>query len=408
MRVFILMALAIAVLAPVAVAQKPPAPAPPTSAPPNHPTTSLPSVSQPVQPEDERVMFLLGRVTTSDGTSLPIDAMVERVCNNRVREQTYASSHGDFSIQLGSRSDSFLDASNDSASQSSAASKDSAMGIPKRDLRNCELRASAAGFHTAISNLLDLDTSGGRIDVGVIVVQRGSKVDGATLSAVPYRAPKDARTAYEKGLGAERKANLASARKYFETAVKLYPKYASAWFQLGTLLQKENQRDAARNAYTQATTSDPRFLPPYLSLASMAYEERNWPVVLILTNHILEHDPWNHVNVTDYVVDFDPLNCTEAYFYNAVANFHLNKLEEAEKSGLKAEHVDLLTHFPQLHLLLAEIFVKKNDYAAAISEVQTYLELVPHAKNADQIREQLAELQQLNGSASAGEKPVRQ
>jgi regulator of sirC expression with transglutaminase-like and TPR domain len=67
----------------------------------------------------------------------------------------------------------------------------------------------------------------------------------------------------------------------------------------------------------------------------------------------------------------------------------------------------LPTRFPQLHLLLGEIFARKNDYAIAISEIQTYLELVPHAKDADQIRERLAKLEQLNGSVSASEKPVQ-
>jgi regulator of sirC expression with transglutaminase-like and TPR domain len=66
------------------------------------------------------------------------------------------------------------------------------------------------------------------------------------------------------------------------------------------------------------------------------------------------------------------------------------------------------TRFPQLHLLLAEIFARKNDYAIAISELQTYLELVPHAKDADLLRERLANLEKLNGSMSASEKPRQQ
>jgi tetratricopeptide (TPR) repeat protein len=120
----------------------------------------------------------------------------------------------------------------------------------------------------------------------------------------------------------------------------------------------------------------------------------------------LDCDPLNHVDVTGYIVDLDPLNCAEAYFYNAVANYKLNKIGDAEKSGLKAEH-DLvtLTRFPQLHLLLGEIFARKNDYASAISEVQTYLELAPHAKNAARVREQLARLKKLNGLVSTSEKP---
>jgi tetratricopeptide (TPR) repeat protein len=405
MRVFVVLALATALLVPVAVAQKPPAPPPPPSTPPSRSATPATSSSAPSQPGEEHVIFLQGRVATNDGTPVPYDAVVERVCQNKVRQQVYASSHGDFSMQLGSRADSFVDASGDLSPQSGTTNRDSTMGISRRELTNCELRASVAGFHSDVITLVNLDNFGGRVDVGVIVVQRGTKIEGMTLSAAPYKAPKDARRAYEKGLEAERKANLASARKYFEMAVEIYPKYTSAWFELGNVLQKENQKDGARRAYTQATTIDNRFLPPYMSLASMAYEERNWTVLLTLTDHILERDPLNHAYATSYIVDLDPVNCTEAYFYNAVANFKLNKMEDAEKSGLKAEHVGLLTRYPQLHLLLGEIFARKNDYANAISEIQTYLELAPHAKNADQVREQLATFEKLNGSVSTSEKP---
>jgi tetratricopeptide (TPR) repeat protein len=348
-------------------------------------------------------MFLQGRVATSDGTPVPNDAMIERVCDNKVRQQVYASSRGDFSMQLGARADSFLDASAEPASPSSEANRNSVMGIPRNELMNCELRASAAGFRPAVINLAALDTFRSMIDVGVIQIQRTTKIEGMTLSAVPYMAPKNARRAYEKGLQAEKKANLASARKSFEMAVEIYPRYASAWFQLGNVLQKQNEKDVARKAYTQATAADPTFLPPYMSLASMAFEEGNWTAVLTFTNHILDLDPLKHF--AGYLVDLDPSDCAEAYFYNAVANYKLKKFDDAEKSGLKAEHVDLLTRFPQLHLLLGEIFARKNDYDTAISELQTYLGLAPHAKNADQVREQLAQLEKLNGSVSKTEKP---
>ncbi len=404
-RTFVVLAITMALLVPVTVAQKPPAPAPPPSTPPSRSATPSPPSSEPSQPRENLVMFLQGRVATNDGTPVPNNVMVERVCNNRVRQEVYASPHGDFSMQLGSRVDSFLDASGDRTSQYGVASKDSVMGIPRRELTNCELRASASGFHPRVISLLELDTFGSSVDVGVIVVQRGTKIEGMTLSATPYKAPKDARRAYEKGLQAERNGKLADARKYFETAVEIYPSFANAWFQLGTVLQNENQKDAARKAYTQATTLDTRFLPPYLSLASMAYQTGNWTEVLNLTGHILDLDPLNRAAVTSYVLDLDPLNYADAYFYNAVANYKLNKIEDAEKSGLKAEHLDLRTHFPQVHLLLAEIFARKNNYALAIEEIQIYLALAPHAKNAEQVREQLARLEKLSGSVSTSEKP---
>jgi tetratricopeptide (TPR) repeat protein len=350
-------------------------------------------------------MVLRGRVAIQDGTAVPSDMLVERVCNNRARQEVYASPQGDFSMQLGSRADSFPEARGELASPNGVASKDPVTGISRWELTKCELRASASGFHAAVISLLDLDSFGGSVDVGVIVVQRSTKIEGTTVSAIPYKAPKAARKAYEKGLKAERNGKLADAHKYLETAVEIYPSSANAWFQLGNVLQKQSQKDAARKAYTQATTIDTRFLPPFLSLASLAFETRNWTEVLNLTGHIMDLDPLNDAAVTKYILDLDALNYVDAYFYNAVANYKLNKIEDAEKSGLKAEHLDLSTRFPQLHLLLAEIFARKDDYAMAISEFQTYLDLAPQAKYADRLRERLAELKKLNGSVSTSEKP---
>src|SRR5262249_41984228 len=120
-----------------------------------------------------------------------------------------------------------------------------------------------------------------------------------------------------------------------------------------------------------------------------AGEAENWTEVLNLTSHIL---------------DRDPLNYPDAYFYNSVANYNLKKMEDAKKSGLQAERLDQRHRFPQVHLLLAEVFSQKSDYAAAITEMQTYLKIAPQAQNADQVRERLAKLEKLNGSASTNEK----
>lgn len=406
-RAFVLQAFAISILVSITVAQKPPAPAPPRS--PTGPTNNPANVpfpsSQPTQPSEDLVMFLRGRIATHDGTVVPNDMLIERICNNRVRQEVYASSHGDFSMQLGSRTDSFPEASADSISPPGVSSKDTSMGIPRRELTTCELRTSASGFYPRTVSLLGLNTSGGSVDVGTIVMQRGTKVEGATVSAIPYKAPKDARKAYEKGLQAESSGKLADAQKQFEKSVEVYPNSPHAWFHLGAVLQKQNQTDAARKAYTQAMTMDTRFLPPYLSLASMAYETGNWSEVATLTGHILDLDPLNRPDVTSYILDLDRSNYVDAYFFNAMANYKLNKIDAAQKSAVKAEHVDMGPRFPQVHLLLAEIYARKNNYASAISEIQLYLDMVPNAKDADQAREQLARLQKLNAAAQTPETP---
>src|SRR3984893_7329440 len=407
-RTFVELALAMGLLVPVALAQKPPAPAPPpsipTPTPPSHPATPTPSSTPPVQPREDLVMFLLGRVATDDGTPVPHDVLVERVCNARVRQQVYATSFGDFSMELGSMTDSYLDASGDRSPQYGQASKVPGMGISRLELINCELRATVSGFQSSVISLVELTPVSRSMNVGAIVVHRATKIKGMTLSAAPYKAPRDARRAYEKGLEAERNGRLADARQYFEKAVELYPAYANAWFQLGGVLQNLAQKEPARTAYTHATRIDRKFLPPYLSLASMAYEEEDWTQVLNLTNQVLDLDPLKYGKVTGYILDLDPQDYAEAYFYNSAANYKLNKIEDAEKSGLRAERLDVRPRFPQLHLLLAEIFARKNNYATAISETKIYLELVPLAKDAEQVRERLAKLEKLNDSVSTSDK----
>jgi hypothetical protein len=155
------------------------------------------------------VMFLQGRIATSDGTPVPNDFLVERVCNASVRQQVHATLRGDFSMQIGSRVDSFLDASAGPGSQEGETRKTSTGGIPRRELANCELRTSAAGFRSSSVSLVGLIPSGSSIDVGAIVVQRTAKIKASTLSAMPYKAPSNARKAYEKGLEAERNGKLA-------------------------------------------------------------------------------------------------------------------------------------------------------------------------------------------------------
>src|SRR6266480_3310463 len=393
MRIFVELALAMGFLVSAVLAQKPPASAPPAPQPPSHPATSPPSSTQPGPSREDLVMFLLGRVATDDGTPVPHDVSVERVCNASVRQRVYATSRGDFSMQLGAMSDSYLDASADRSPQYGQAGKVPRTGISRHELTNCELRATVSGFHSSVISLVDLTPLSNGMDVGTLVVHRTTKIKGMTLNAAPYNAPKDARKAYEKGLEAESKGRLAEARQCFERAVEIYPQYLNAWFRLGGVLQNLAQKESARTAYTRATTIDSKFLPPYLALASMDYEAEDWDQVLHLTNHVLDLDPLQYGNVTGYILDLDPLDYAEAYFYNSAANYKLNKIEDAERSGLKAERLDLRPRFPQLHLLLAEIFARKNNYATAILETKIYLDLAPHAKDADQVLERLAKLE---------------
>jgi len=419
-RIHAALVLALGLLVPIAWAQKPPTPPPPQPTPSPTPNPTPSRSSSPIQPtqDTDLVVFLMGRVATNDGSVLPSNVMVERICNNRVRQQVYASAKGDFTMQLGSRTDSFLDASADggrpsqrdfpSSRDPSTGNRTVDSGIPRHELMNCDLRASAFGFRSKDVGLYAVAPFNSTLDVGAIVVSRVGKVEGNTISAIPYKAPKEARKAYEKGLEAQKNGKLPEARQYFERAVQLYPKFTHAWFQLGAVCEKDNQIDAARTAYTKAATVDTPFPPAYLSLTALAYDAQNWIEVLELTRRMFDLDPMTSARVTGYVLDLDPLRSADAYFYNAMANFHLNRLADSEKSALMVERLDMQPRFPQVRLLLADLYARKNNYPAAITELQTYLEVVPQDKDADQIRARLAKFEKLNASSSPTESPSPQ
>lgn len=363
----------------------------------NTPTGNLPSTPQMPQ---EQIMFISGKIITDDGSPTPHDVTVERLCNARVVQQTHASPNGSFSMEIGSMmptptfdSTSIADASIGPGRADTMGAGPRGAGLAmgsRRDLANCEIQAYSAGFRSSVINLVEYNSGGSVIDVGSIILQRGEKVQGTTLSATAYGAPKDAKKAYQKGMEAESKGKLPEAKSDFQKAVDIYPKHAEAWLQLGRLLEHENDSEGARKAYSSALAADSRFVPPYLRLAAMSVRAGAWNDVLNYTGHALE---------------LDPLSYPEAYFYQAVANLSVDRVDAAEKSARAAERLDTHNRIPQVHLVLGDVLARRANYHAAIAEMEAYLKLAPNAKDAELVKSHLAEMQKNESSASQTSKP---
>ena len=75
---------------------------------------------------------------------------------------------------------------------------------------------------------------------------------GTTISALSLAAPKDAKKAYEKGMEALKKKKPQDAVKNFEKAVEVYPKYASAWYELGRFHAAQGDAAMAQGDFEQA------------------------------------------------------------------------------------------------------------------------------------------------------------
>jgi tetratricopeptide (TPR) repeat protein len=374
-------------------------PGPTTTTPtpsPGRPTTpTMPSGrTQPSQneqqipfPEIARPIFLSGKVVLQDGTPPPESVVIERVCNGVVRPEAYTDSKGRFSFQLGQNNSFMADASvgadsgfgNTGSRSTGTGGFNSSSGISERDLWGCEIRASLAGYTSEAVSL------GGRRsldnpEIGTILLHRFGNVEGTTISMTSLQAPKEAQKAFNKGRDSMKKEKWADAQKQFEKAVGVHPQYAAAWFEMGVALEKSGDTAKARESYAKALQSDPKYINPYIQLTSIAARESKWQEVADTAARALKLDPYNYPNV---------------YFYDAVAAFNLQRLDDAEKSAREALKLDPQHRIPAVNHILGVILARKGEFEAAAGFMKTYLQLAPAAADTAVVKRQLAEIEKV-------------
>jgi Flp pilus assembly protein TadD len=346
---------------------------------------------QPSQNERmERPVFLSGKVVLDDGTAPPEPVTIELMCHGQVRPEGYTDSRGRFSIQLGQQGATLMDASVSSGAMGnpgapgrrdtftsgpgSTPSSGGAMGIT--DLSACELRAVLPGFRSEMV-MLGRRSVFDNPDVGTIILRRLANVQGTAISMTTLAAPKDARRSFEKAqtLLHQKPPKRQDAVKELEKAVQVYPAFAAAWNELGTLKLAADDQDGARTAFERSLAADPKYLNPYMQLAAINMRANQWEPAADLTQKLVTLNP------------FMP----QAYYFNAVANFNLGKIDQAEKSARSALQGDEAKRLPYTHRLLGAILAKQGNFPTAAEEYRTFLKLSPSAPEADQLRRQLAE-----------------
>jgi tetratricopeptide (TPR) repeat protein len=352
----------------------------------------------------QRPIFLSGKVVMDDGQPPPEPVTIERVCNGQPRPEGYTDSKGRFSFQVGQNTHMMADASVGSpidtfpgtnsrmGGSSSGGMFGSNRGISERDLIGCELRATLPGYRSEVVQL-----SGRRVldnpDVGTIILRRLANVEGLTYSATSYMAPKDAKKAFEKGVDRAKKDKLDDARKELEKAVGLYPKYAAAWYELGVVHHKQQRPAEARKAYEQAIAADAKFVKPYLQMALLSAGEQNWQQV---------------AEDTSKVIKLNPVDFPQAFFFNSVANYNLQKFDNAEESAREAVKLDKDHRLPKAQHILGVLMSMRNDLNGAAENLRGYLKHAPNAADADAVKKQLSEIERRLGVTESAQQTKEQ
>ncbi|MGD1092260.1 MAG: tetratricopeptide repeat protein [Bryobacteraceae bacterium] len=337
---------------------------------------NTPSTNSPFPPSTTRPIYISGKVMLSDGTPPSDFVLIERVCGGSAHPETHTDSKGHFSFNVGQAPDTLADASETNSPM--ARNRVGSSNVGPGQLMNCELRAVLPGFRSdsvPLSGQHYMDNP----DIGTIVLHRLANVEGLTMSATSALAPKDSRKAYEKGLEAAKKGKPDEAQKEFEKAVETYPKYASAWFELGKIYEQRDHVEEARKAYSQALSADSKFINPYERLYMMAVKESKWQEVADTTDHVMRLNPYDFPN---------------AYYFNAVANLQLGKLDVAEKSARQAVDLDKAHRNPRADYILGITLAQQGKFTESTEHLRAYLKAAPDAPDAETVRKQLAQAEQ--------------
>ena len=346
------------------------------------PTSGMPDPSRGISTANPRMgAFISGKVTLDDGSELTEAAAIETICHGQRHVVAYTDRRGGFTFQLGDSNSGNGDLSDASSSITTHSGLQ-----PSGNWQDCEVQAILAGFTSDLVELSSRMVALENSDLGRLVLHRLEHVDGTSISVTSMLAPSAAKKALEKGREAERKGKWDQAQQFLEKAVEIYPKYAVAWSELGSVQVHNNDRAAAKHSFEQSVSADPKYVNPYEGLARLAFEASQWNDVVQATNNLLT---------------LNPVNFPDAYFYNGVANLHLHNPDAAEKSVRQGLRVDDQHQIPKMEYLLGMILLQKQDYPGATEHMTEYLHLVKDPADIAEANKELTEIARLSASPSS-------
>jgi tetratricopeptide (TPR) repeat protein len=339
--------------------------------------------SSPVSADStERPVIFSGQVALEDGSPPAVAVNIQKVCGGQASFAALTDATGHFSFKVGNGGEGTGTAD---AAQGAGQPADlmrpygsaSQYSMPiTSGLRNCVLEAVLPGFKServsiAIKSTMD-DTR-----LGTIILHPLSRASALTVSATTLQAPQNAKKAFEKGLAATRAQRWDAAIHEFEAAVKIYPQFAAAWYELGLVRQNKNDLAGAHDAWKEAFAQDPAYLKPLEELTVLADRQGNW----------VESEKYSQA-----WIKLDPDDFPAAFLCNAIASARLNKMEQAERAARAGLAIDKEHRVPRLNFVLGLILLQKPDYGESAKCFRAYLEMVPNAKDAPAVRQQLAKL----------------
>ena len=239
------------------------------------------------------------------------------------------------------------------------------------------LTVTADGFQP-YEQELDLSHSGDKTILNVYLTPlRGTKQAGSELPTfTDSRVPRKARKEFEKGKRALRDRNFSEAQAHFERAVEEYPCYARAQTDLALALTTQRDRPHAEAALKKAIECDPDFVDAYSQLGWLFNGGKRFSESARVLQEGLRRSP----------------SAWQFYYQLGIAHYGLGDYNKAEEEYLKAESLNPEPP-AEIHVKLADVYLKKNAFDKAYSEMESYLRAEPSGRFAVKVRELMKQLE---------------
>lgn len=294
---------------------------------------------------DRYPVILHGKVVLEDGSAPPVIMGIERVCSDVAGSMpgVLTNKKGEYIWR---------------------------MEIDPLESRDCKIRATHAGYTSSEVEVSGVDTTHTTLELPPVVVSASAADPSAIIveSNIPGRSKKD----WDAAMKALDAPDFAAAASHLEAFVAASPKFAPAWHALGLVDERLNKRPEARAAYEHAIASDPKLLPPYVTLERLCIKMKDWDGAEKAAAALIKADPKH--------------TYPEVYLHEAVAQYGLKDYDAAEASVQEAIRLDPGHKRPRAEYVLGRILEAKGDINGAKEHITKYLQLGPAPPDVDLVK----------------------
>jgi Flp pilus assembly protein TadD len=198
-----------------------------------------------------------------------------------------------------------------------------------------------------------------------------------TVSVTRSAIPEEAMKLYTDALQSSKGGDHKKAIEQLDGALKIYPEYIAAINEKGVQHMRLKQMDKAAEAFSAALKIAPDAFTPRLNYGVLLVQTKNYPKAVDELYKALKKDSTSAIG----------------HLYIGRALVNLGSYADAEKFlHLAIKFGNEKDETVEAHRYLGAVYIEKKSNEMAARELETYLTLVPNAKDAKNISDMIKQL----------------